>query len=331
MSKRRMVSCLIGCFIILIVLSIAVLALGEIHLGPLTTLQTIFGVSTDRVANLIIWDIRMPYLWAALITGSCLAVSGLILQTLTGNPLVDSSILGVNAGASLGAVILIGLASRIKALPINQWLPLAVLAGALLSFTVVSRMGRHGAKMKILLGGVALTALLNGIILMIELSLNKFDFDKILVWLSGSFWNLDRGFLATYGVVTIILLLLTWFVQTELATFMLGEQTAQSLGVNVHLYRLILLFLAVALAAVAVAVGGAISIVGLMAPRVAKRLCGSQMSILLPVSCFIGCMIMLLSTLVANNLFLPSVLPVGLVTAVITMPYFLYLLFKTNH
>ncbi|WP_125606130.1 FecCD family ABC transporter permease [Lapidilactobacillus bayanensis] len=330
MSKRRIIGCLLGCGLLLLLLCVALLSLGEIRLGFGATLRSMFGRSTDQLTNLVIWDIRMPYLGAALITGSCLAVSGLILQILTGNPLVDSSILGVNAGASLGAVILIGLASRFKGLNIDQWLPLAALIGAVLSFIVVSAISRNGAKMKILLGGVALTALLNGIILMIELSLNKFDFDKILVWLSGSFWNTDRKFLLIYGVLTLMLLLVTVTVHSELATFVLGEPMAQSIGVNVKFMRYLLMSLAVALAAVAVSVGGAISIVGLMAPRIAKRLVGSQMRVLLPASCVIGCIIMVLATLVANNLFLPSVLPVGLVTGVITMPYFLYLLFKTN-
>lgn len=330
MSRQRIVSSLVSCVLILLFLGVALLALGEIRLGFINTLLSLIGQSTDQMTNLVVWQIRMPYLGAALITGSCLAISGLILQTLTENPLVDSSILGINAGASLGAVILIGLASQSKTLNVDNWLPIAALIGALLSFIVVSAVSRHGAKMQILLSGVALTALLNGIILMIELSLNKFDFEKILVWLSGSFWNTDRDFLLTYGVLTIVLLLLTWSVHTELETFLLGPAMARSIGVNVAKMRYLLLALAVGLAAIAVSVGGAISIVGLMAPRMAKRLVGSQMSVLVPVSCCLGCIIMVLSTLVANNLFLPSVLPVGLVTGVITMPYFLYLLFKSN-
>lgn len=330
MSRQRIVSSLVSCVLILVLLGVALLALGEIRLGFINALLSLIGQSTDQMTNLVVWQIRMPYLGAALITGSCLAISGLILQTLTENPLVDSSILGINAGASLGAVILIGLASQSKTLNVDNWLPIAALIGSLLSFIVVSAVSRHGAKMQILLSGVALTALLNGIILMIELSLNKFDFEKILVWLSGSFWNTDRDFLLTYGVLTVVLLLLTWSVHTELETFLLGPAMARSIGVNVAKMRYLLLALAVGLAAIAVSVGGAISIVGLMAPRMAKRLVGSQMSVLVPVSCCLGCIIMVLSTLVANNLFLPSVLPVGLVTGVITMPYFLYLLFKSN-
>lgn len=314
--------------IIGMVLGLTILSVGDIHLSVVTTIETLFGTSEDRIANLVIWDMRVPYVLASLITGSCLAVSGLILQSLTDNPLVDSSILGVNAGASLGAVILIGVAGVVKSLDVNQYLPLVAIVGATVSLIVVSFVSRGGSKMQILLGGVALTALLNGIILMIELRLNRFDFDKVLVWLSGSFWNTDNGFLGVYSGVSVILLVLTWGLHRELAVLMLGDSMAKSMGVNVMLVKRLLMALAVALAAVAVSVGGAISLVGLMAPNIARRLCGSQINVLLPATCLLGCVIMLLATLVANNVFLPSVLPVGIVVAVITMPYFLYLLFK---
>ena len=103
MSKQRIVSSLVSCVLILLFLGVALLALGEIRLGFINTLLSLIGQSTDQMTNLVVWQIRMPYLGAALITGSCLAISGLILQTLTENPLVDSSILGINAGASLAA------------------------------------------------------------------------------------------------------------------------------------------------------------------------------------------------------------------------------------
>jgi iron complex transport system permease protein len=271
---------------------------------------------------------RVPYVWAALITGSCLAVSGLILQSLTNNDLVDSSLLGVNAGASLGAVILIGLSGLVKTISVDRWLPAAAVVGACISLLLVMLIGKSGTKMQILLGGVALTALLNGIILMIQLRMDSFDFDKILVWLSGSFWNTEMAFLRPYAGLTVLLLGATWLLHRELAVLVLGDQMARSAGVNLTTVKRLLMFLAVAMAAVAVSVGGAISLVGLMAPNMARRFCGSRIQVLLPVTCLLGCVIMVLATVVANNLFLPSVLPVGLVVAVITMPYFLYQLFK---
>ena len=261
-------------------------------------------------------------------TGSCLAVSGLILQSLTNNDLVDSSLLGGNAGASLGAVILIGLSGLVKTISVDRWLPAAAVVGACISLLLVMLIGKSGTKMQILLGGVALTALLNGIILMIQLRMDSFDFDKILVWLSGSFWNTEMAFLRPYAGLTVLLLGATWLLHRELAVLVLGDQMARSAGVNLTTVKRLLMLLAVAMAAVAVSVGGAISLVGLMAPNMARRFCGSRIQVLLPVTCLLGCVIMVLATVVANNLFLPSVLPVGLVVAVITMPYFLYQLFK---
>lgn len=309
-------------------LCLLLLSMGDIHLSLWTTTQALLGLSSDRVANLVVWDMRVPYVWAALITGSCLAVSGLILQSLTNNDLVDSSLLGVNAGASLGAVILIGLSGLIKTISVDRWLPAAAVVGACISLLLVMLIGKSGTKMQILLGGVALTALLNGIILMIQLRMDSFDFDKILVWLSGSFWNTEMAFLRPYAGLTVLLLGATWLLHRELAVLVLGDQMARSAGVNLTTVKRLLMLLTVAMAAVAVSVGGAISLVGLMAPNMARRFCGSRIQVLLPVTCLLGCVIMVLATVVANNLFLPSVLPVGLVVAVITMPYFLYQLFK---
>lgn len=328
MSRKRSWGGWSLALILVLGLCLTLLSVGDIHLSLITTVQTLLGQSTNRVANIVVWDMRMPFIWAALITGSCLSVSGLILQNLTDNWLVDSSILGVNAGASLGAVILIGIASSMKGLSVDRWLPLAAIIGAGLSLAIVSVMGKNGSKMQILLGGVALTALLNGIILMIQLSMNSFDFDKILVWLSGSFWNTSLSFLHIYAALTVILLVATWALHRELGVLVLGDQMARGAGVNLTLTKRLLMVIAVALAAVAVSVGGAISLVGLMAPNIARRVGGSEIHVLLPVTCLIGCIITLAATVVANNVFLPSVLPVGLVVAVITMPYFLWLLFR---
>lgn len=328
MSKKRVTISWLGALGCLGGLCLLLLSMGDIHLSLWTTTQTLLGLSSDRVANLVVWDMRVPYVWAALITGSCLAVSGLILQSLTNNDLVDSSLLGVNAGASLGAVILIGLSGLIKTISVDRWLPAAAVVGACISLLLVMLIGKSGTKMQILLGGVALTALLNGIILMIQLRMDSFDFDKILVWLSGSFWNTEMAFLRPYAGLTVLLLGATWLLHRELAVLVLGDQMARSAGVNLTTVKRLLMLLAVAMAAVAVSVGGAISLVGLMAPNMARRFCGSRIQVLLPVTCLLGCVIMVLATVVANNLFLPSVLPVGLVVAVITMPYFLYQLFK---
>ncbi len=305
-------------------LGFACLMLGDIHLSFIRVLAALFGQG-DHIAGLVVWTMRLPNVVAALITGAALATSGLLLQRLTNNPLVDSSILGVNAGASLGAVTLITLANSHR-LSVQRWLPLAAISGACLALVIVRNRGTH-SRLLLLLRGVALTALLNGIILLLQLNMNTFDFERVLTWLSGSFWNTDWAFLSHYGTATIGLLLAVAAMQRPLAALILGDDMAHNVGVNVLATKRWLLGLAIALAAVAVAVGGAISLVGLMAPNIAKYLCGNRFSRLFPITILLGCGIMLAATAVANNLFLPSTLPVGLVVAVITMPYFLFQLF----
>ncbi|WP_461213920.1 FecCD family ABC transporter permease [Lacticaseibacillus sp. GG6-2] len=312
--------------VLTLALALVCLMLGDIHLSFLRVLGALFG-SGDRIATLVVWTMRLPYVVAALITGTTLATSGLLLQRLTANPLVDSSILGVNAGASLGAVILITLSASHHGLSVQRWLPLAAILGACIALAIVNTQKGAHSRLLLLLRGVALTALLNGVILLLQLNMNTFDFERVLTWLSGSFWNTDWAFLARYGVVAILLLIAVAALSRPLSALILGDDMAQSIGVNVASTKRWLLLLAIALAAVAVAVGGAISLVGLMAPNIAKYICGSRFSRLFPVTILLGASIMLAATAVANNLFLPSTLPVGLVVAVITMPYFLFQLF----
>lgn len=309
--------------------TLACLMLGEIHLTIPQVLTGILGIG-DQVTTLVIWQMRFPYVLAALICGSALAVSGLLLQQLTQNPLVDSSILGVNAGASLGAVILISLSAHFKTLSVQTWLPLAAILGACCAFALVQQASSQHDRLRLLLRGVALTALLNGVILLLQLNMNAFDFERVLTWLTGSFWNVDGTFLTGYGIATLILLISTWWWRRDFNMLNLGDDMVQATGVDFKRTKFRLLALAIGLAAVAVAVGGAIALIGLMSPNIAKRLVGSRFTPRFFMSILVGWALMLASLAVANNLFLPATLPVGLVVAVITMPYFLILLFQKS-
>lgn len=311
----------------LVLTGLTLLAYGDIQLSFWTVLKTLFGIDSDLTANMVVWQFRFPNLLAALITGGALAVSGLILQTLTRNPLADSSILGINAGASLGAVLLLSFASQLHIANTSTWLPLTALVGGLLSGLLVMFVNRQGSAVRVLLGGVALTSALNGVILILELQMNRFDFEKVLVWLSGSFWNKSLPFLGANAAVCGVLLLLVVYFVPILNSFTLGRDIALGIGVNVKISQRLLLLLAVGLATVAISVGGAISFVGLMAPNIAKRWVGERVQYLLPMSWLLGCIIMIVAEFIAENGFGNVTLPVGLVVAAVTMPYFIYQLF----
>lgn len=308
--------------VLFIVALLLILAIGDIHLSVGQVMTTLIGTNRDYTANFVVWQLRFPHLVAAIITGGALAVSGLILQVTTGNDLADSSILGINAGASLGAVILTAVSSSMTLLPF------ATLIGAIISCLLVMLANRNGSTIQVLLGGVALTAVMNGLILILEMQMNQFSFDKALIWLSGSFWNLGTRFLLINGAACLVLLVVVLLLLPVLNSLTLGNQMAKGIGVNVHLGQRVLLLLAVGLATVAVSVGGAISFVGLMAPNIAKRLVGQRMRLVVPLSWLLGTSLMMLADVVANNAFGKVTLPVGLIVAVVTMPYFILQLFS---
>lgn len=324
MKKRFLITCAL--FSLLFVgLVVFQLTHGSIHLTWSEIGQVLTGHGSAQ-ADLVLLQFRLPQIALSLICGVCLSLSGAILQLVTENPLADTSIMGINSGASLGAVTFLAISNLHIPLSQTYGLPLFAVLGSLVGACIVFIQRRLQQPLQLLLLGIASGTLLNGIILLIELQLNQFDFDKLIVWISGDFWNQDWSYIAVLSIGLLILLPLTirglW--ASDLLT--LGQQAASGLGLGVAGKRQVLLLLAVLLAGLAVAGGGAISFVGLMAPHIARRLVGNHGRFYLPVTALVGVNLILFAAVVAENIFAPSQLPVGLVVAVITMPYFIYLL-----
>ncbi|GAF36697.1 ABC-type Fe3+-siderophore transport system, permease 2 component [Lentilactobacillus farraginis DSM 18382 = JCM 14108] len=187
-------------------------------------------LSHDLTTNFVVWQLRLPGLLAAIITGGELAVSGLLLQLLTKNSLADPSILGINAGASLGVVVALFVTEAVGVHLVSSWLLLAALVGGFSSSGLLMLVNRQQSAIKTLLAGVALTAVLNGIILMLELEMNQFDFDKVLVWLNGSFWNLGMPFLTLQLGLGIGLILVVLLMVPALNGLTLGNRGLMELG-----------------------------------------------------------------------------------------------------
>ncbi|MFD0896817.1 FecCD family ABC transporter permease [Loigolactobacillus binensis] len=298
---------------------------GSIHLTGPEIGQVLRGQGSAQ-AKLVLLQFRLPQIALSVICGVCLSLSGAILQLVTENPLADTSIMGINAGASLGAVVFLALGYLNIPLPQTYGLPLFAVLGSLLGASIVFIQRRLQQPLQLLLLGIASGTLLNGIILLIELQLNQFDFDKLIIWISGDFWNQDWSYIAVLSLGLLLLLPLTIRGLWASDLLSLGQQAASGLGLGVAGKRQLLLLMAVLLAGLAVAGGGAISFVGLMAPHIARRLVGNHGRYYLPLTALLGVNIVLFAAVLAENIFAPNQLPVGLVVAVITMPYFIYLL-----
>lgn len=274
----------------------------------------------------VIWHIRLPRTLVGLLVGAALAVAGTVMQGVFGNPLADPGIIGVSAGASLGAVIAISLGLTAYGL---FYMPLFALAGALLAVGVTVSLSMQGGKipaMPLLLAGVAVSMLLGAVTSGILTFMNEYRLREFLFWTVGGldYRRWEHVFLAV-GPISIGTLILC-FLARHLNILVLGEQEARSVGLPVVTFRMLLLFLAAAIAATAVCVSGSIGFVGLMVPHIMRLLLGPEHRLLLPAAALSGAIFLVGCDTAGRLIASPAEIRVGIMTALFGAPYFLYLL-----
>ena len=290
--------------------------------------------SQDKITHLIVWQIRMPRVLVAAGVGAALALAGAQMQSLLQNPLASPDILGVSAGAALGAVLLLisGWAMQaIWVLPLGAWLGSTL---ALLCVVLLSRAAGHGrygnSLLSLLLVGIALNALFSAVIsLLISLSWVQHEITReIMFWLMG---GLENRTWTHVGLLLPGLLLgaaLAYYHRRELDLLLCGEESAAALGMNIKQVRYRLLAGIALLTAAAVAVAGMIGFVGLIVPHVARLLVGPQHQRLLPASALIGAILLVSVDLLSNQLSPDGSLRLGILTALLGAPFFLFLLLR---
>jgi iron complex transport system permease protein len=312
---------------------VASVSYGEYNIPPLEVVRTILNTNQDHsdYANfrLVVGTFRLPRIVLAFLVGAALAASGAIMQGITRNPLADPYLLGVSGGATLAAVTLI---VWIKTVPISL-LPFGAFGGALLTAAAIYLLAwKHGSStpLRLILIGIAISALIGGVTTVMLVFGNINDVQQAYVWLTGSVYGRGWEHVTALGAWLVVLLPLAFLMARQLNTLNLGDDTAKGLGLRVERGRVLLLVISVALAAAAVAVAGTIGFVGLVAPHVTRRLVGPAHEGLLPVSALFGGALVVLADLVGRVVIAPSELPVGLVTAMIGAPYFVYLLYRSR-
>lgn len=304
----------------LIVLAIVALGSGDLHLSPSRVWDGL--LRTDELATTVIWQIRLPRLVVAMLVGASLSASGLVLQAYFRNSLATPGLLGVSSGGAAGAVVVIALGWS----AISLWfLPVAAIVGAFTATGAVLILARRGASTeRLLLAGVALNALL-GAVTSYVLSSSTLIYERnaqILFWLLGGLEDRTWEHVLITAPIPIAALAL-WPLGRQMDLFSLGEVEAQSLGVDVRTLRRKLLFLSTVLTATATAVAGTVGFVGLVVPHVLRLLVGPEHKRLLPLALVSGAAFVLACDLIARS---AGGLRLGIVTALIGGPFFLWLL-----
>ena len=279
----------------------------------------------DLLASPIIWQLRLPRAVLAFLVGGALGVSGVGLQALVRNPLADPFLLGLSGGAGLGAVVAIALA-----LPGPWALPLAAFVGALGAMVLVYRLGLMGGAQLdprvLLLGGVAVGALAAAVTTAIVSLAEATELRNAFLWLWGGFSGASWTTVLVIVVYAPLPLVVLAAAARPLDLLALGEEPAQFLGADVRRLKQVVYLAASLLTAAAVAVAGVIGFVGLIVPHVCRLVWGRLHRTLFPTAFLAGGILLAGADTLARTVVAPRELPVGIVTAIVGVPLFAFLL-----
>jgi len=291
------------------------LAAGEVWINPFS--------ATDPLDKTILWELRLPRLLTAFAVGGLLALAGAWFQVLLGNPLAEPYVLGVAGSASAGAV------SGLMFMPESAWVMSAGAFGGAWIGIVAVMLFAHLGPNRMLLAGVVLAAFWSSVLALLLALLPEQGLFRAFSWMMGDL---------SHSYLPVPLLLAAWatalacglILSRSLDKLLLGERHAEALGVDVNQLRRRLLLLASAVTALAVTSAGTIGFVGLVIPHLMRLLFGSLHRAMLPASAVGGGVLLLLADSAARTVIAPAELPVGILTAIIGVPVFLFLLLRRN-
>ncbi|MDF7680803.1 vitamin B12 ABC transporter permease BtuC [Enterobacteriaceae bacterium ESL0689] len=311
---------LVALLLLLLMMTTVSLCAGEQWIAP----QQWGGMK----GQLFIWQIRLPRTIAVLLVGAALALSGAIMQALFENPLAEPGLLGVSNGAGVGVIAAVLLGNG----HLPDWaMGLSAIAGALIITFILLRFARqHLSTSRLLLAGVALGIICSALMTWAIYFSTSFDLRQLMYWMMGGFGGVDWQQL--WLMLALIPVLIWGSLQSQpLNLLVLGEVSARQLGLPLWLWQRVLVIATGWLIGVSVALAGAIGFIGLVVPHI-LRLCGlSDHRVLLPACMLTGASGLLMADIIARLTLSAAELPIGVVTATLGAPVFIWLLLKSAH
>lgn len=305
--------------VILLVISFISLLFGSKSLNISNVFDAIFNYSSSRY-SFIVFEYRIPRLLIAMMVGMSLAIAGAIFQGVLRNPLASTDVLGIGKGAGFFACLVISL-------NLKSSISIAAMIGGLMVGIIIYLLTKktNFKNTSIVVMGIAMSALFDAGIQYLNIS-NSANVQTILLWLTGSVWGRywdEVQILIPYVAIFIPLAIIF---ANKIDILSLGDKVAINLGENVNFLRVGLLLIGIILTASSVS--GTIGFVGLIAPHIAKNLVGYKHRLVIPLSGLIGANLLVISDIIGRTIISPMEIPVGIVTAIIGAPYFLYLLLR---
>ncbi len=311
---------LLGLLLGLFLLSLLSLGVGAVSLSSSEVFLALRGMPSKLSHRAIVWDFRLARVLLAVVCGASLSAAGVGFQGLFRNPLADPYIVGASGGAALGAT----LAAIFRFIPMS----IGAFIGSLLAVVIVfliAEFSNFGSVASLLLAGAAMSTMLSALVSLL-LFLNDEVLRGVFFWLMGGFsgrswsqlWQVLR--IAPLGIAIL------WAMSRSLDALSTGEESAQALGLNLRKARITIVIGASLATAAAVSVSGIIGFVGLIAPHLARKTVGASHARLFPAAMLTGGILLVFSDTLARTLMAPMEMPVGIFTALLGGPFFLYLL-----
>jgi iron complex transport system permease protein len=327
-----------GLAVLLAITGFLSLAAGASDASILGVLGNLFGGSETGLSHrdaIIIYDIRLPRMLLGALVGAALAVSGALMQGLFRNPLADPAIVGVSAGASLGAVSVIVLGATVLAPAMALFgiftLPLAAFAGALAVTLVLYRISTRRGQTSVatmLLAGIAVGAMAMAFTGFLIFVADDRQLRELTFWTLGSLAGSTWTKLWAAGPIILAAFALSPFLARGLNALALGEAAAGHLGIAVERLKGGAILAVAAAAGASVAVSGGIGFVGIIVPHLLRLAIGPDHRYLLPASALLGASLLLVADAASRTIVAPAELPIGIVTAAVGAPFFLWLLLR---
>ena len=314
---------LIACILLLVVCFFSSILLGYTDTSFTNLIHTFTNFNGSN-EQLIIQNVRIPRAIIASVVGASLAIAGLFMQVLTKNPLASPSVLGINAGASMLIVLSITF-FNIQSVSATIWL--SFIGAALSSLFVfgLSSLGKDGATpLKITLAGVSIAAMFSSITQGLLVT-NEVALDQVLFWLAGSVQGRSLDSLVMVLPYIVVAWVISLALGSKINTFMLGEDLSKALGQNTAMLKITLVVLVIVLAGGAVSVAGPIGLVGIIVPQIVRMFVKNDYRWMIPFTGVVGAILLLLADIASRYVLMPEETPVGITTAVIGAPFFIYL------
>lgn len=309
--------------ILLIASACASVVLGYTQTSWQTAIAAFTGFDGSN-EHIIIQNVRLPRALVAAVVGASLAVAGALMQALTKNPLASPGVFGINAGAGFFVVIAVSVFG-VTSLQAFTWISFAGAAAAAFTVYFAGSFGREGlTPMKLTLAGAAMAALFSSLTQGFLVS-NEAALDQVLFWLAGSVQGRKLEVLYSVLPYTAAAFFICVFLASKINLLMMGEDVAKGLGQKTGTVKLVTAAVIILLAGGAVAIAGPVGFVGIVIPHIARYLVGNDHRWILPYCAVLGAVLLLIADIGARFAAMPEEVPVGVMTALVGTPFFIYI------